>query len=62
MQASLAQVRQSSNCATELSTDIRRAIMTLYHAHWNDARIANELQIPISAVARFRAARFLAAK
>ncbi len=62
MTIALAHVRHSSNYATELSTDIRRAIMTLYHAHWNDARIANELQIPIAAVARFRAARFLAAK
>lgn len=62
MTTALAQVRQSSNYATELSTDIRRAIMTLYHAHWNDARIALELNIPLAAVARFRAARFLSAK
>ena len=62
MTIALAQVRQSSNYATDLSTDLRRAIMTLYHAHWNDARIATELQIPISTVARFRAARVLAAK
>lgn len=62
MTTALAQVRQSSNYATDLSTDLRRAIMTLYHAHWNDARIATELQIPLATVARFRAARFLAAK
>lgn len=62
MTQALAQVRHSSNSATELSTDIRRAIMTLYHAHWPDHRIASELQIPLAAVARFRAARFLAAK
>lgn len=36
--------------------------MTLYHAHWPDHRIAFELGIEPSAVARFRAARFLSAK
>jgi FixJ family two-component response regulator len=36
--------------------------MTLYHAHWPDHRIAFELGIEPATVARFRAARFLAAK
>ena len=62
MTASLAELRPSRNTQADLSKELRRAIMTLYHAHWNDARIATELQIPISTVARFRAARFLAAK
>ena len=62
MTMTLDDTRQFRNTQAELSTDIRRAIMTLYHAHWNDARIAFELQIPVSTVARFRAARFLAAK
>lgn len=62
MTTALAQVRQSSNYASDLSPETRRAIMTLYHAHWNDRRIAFELNIPLSAVERFRASRFLAAK
>lgn len=62
MQATLAAPRLFGNTQAEISTDIRRAIMTLYHAHWDDARIATELQIPMPTVARFRAARFLAAK
>lgn len=62
MTASIAQLRHSSNYANDLSTDLKRAIMTLYHAHWPDHRIAFELGIEPAAVARFRAARFLAAK
>jgi FixJ family two-component response regulator len=62
MTQALAQVRQSSNYASDLSPETKRAIMTLYHAHWPDHRIAFELGIEPATVARFRAARFLSAK
>ena len=62
MTASLAELRPSRNTQADLSRELRRAIMTLYHAHWPDHRIAFELGIEPATVARFRAARFLSAK
>jgi len=62
MTASILDLRPTRNTSSDLSKDLRRAIMTLYHAHWPDHRIAFELGIKPATVARFRAARFLAAK
>jgi len=58
MQATLAAPRLFGNTQADLS----RAIMTLYHAHFSDARIADELRIPIAFVERFRRVRFLQPK
>lgn len=44
------------------SSDLSKAIMTLYHAHFCDARIADELRISVSDVERFRRVRFLQPK
>lgn len=48
--------------ARNTSSDLSRAIMTLYHAHFQDHRIAAELNIRTEDVARWRASRFLSAK
>lgn len=58
MTASLAELRPARNTSSDLS----RAIMTLYHAHFQDHRIAAELNIRPEDVARWRASRFLSAK
>lgn len=47
------------NTQAKLSTEIRKAIAVLYHAHFTDRRIADELRIPLSQVEEFRLARFL---
>lgn len=62
MTEALADLRPARNTSSDLSKELRRAIMTLYHAHWPDHRIAFELGIEPATVARFRAARFLSAK
>ena len=62
MTASLAELRPSRNTQADLSKELRRAIMTLYHAHFQDHRIAAELNIRPEDVARWRASRFLSAK
>lgn len=58
----LADLRPTRNTSSDLSKELRRAIMTLYHAHWPDHRIAAELNIRPEDVARWRASRFLSAK
>lgn len=58
MTEALAELRPSRNTSSDLS----RAIMTLYHAHFQDHRIAAELNIRPEDVARWRASRFLSAK
>lgn len=48
--------------ARNTSSDLSKAIMTLYYAHFCDARIAAELRIPVAFVERFRRVRFLQPK
>ena len=62
MTAILSDVTHVRNTQAKLSTEIRKAIAVLYHAHFTDRRIADELRIPLSQVEEFRLARFLQPK
>lgn len=55
----LSDVRPVRNTQAQISNEIRKAISVLYHAHFTDRRIADELRIPLSQVEEFRLARFL---
>ena len=58
MTEALADLRPARNTSSDLS----KAIATLYYAHFCDARIAAELHIPVAFVERFRRVRFLQPK
>lgn len=62
MTANILDLRPFGNTSSGLSPDERRMVRTLYDAHFPDARIAQELQIPLASIVAYRLARFLQPK